>query len=491
MSNVLLIMRNFLITIFLSLFAVNLISAATYVPSNERPPAFPREFRGAWVACVYNIDWPSKPGLSAANQKAELVRLISRAAEYKLNAIIFQVRPNADAAYYSKYEPYSHWISGTMGKSSGYDPLAFCIQEAHKRGIEVHAWFNPFRALPNANMPASRNHVTRTHQREIKNFRTYKWLNPASGFARKRALDVMIDVAKRYDIDGIHIDDYFYPYPQVHKDGRPKQIFPDGKTPASRRHFVDAFVKDMYTSIKRVKPYLRVGISPFGIWKPGVPQGTTANISAYDHLAADSRKWLVNGWCDYLSPQLYWRINSEQSFTRLLTWWRGQSESTKFKRPVWPGLATDRVQSTTDPGRPASEMLNQVNLSRTIGNNWAGHVHWSMKSLMQNRGGVTTKLKGGAYVAPALAPPMSWIPSQAPAPPTATFSSQAGNTVARWPRVAGASKYTVQIRKGNQWHSIVVTYGNGATIQGRPDAIAVSAVNRIGLSSSPAVYTLR
>ena len=481
---------RFLLILLLTISA-QLSPAANYVPSNEQPPAFPREFRGAWVACVYNIDWPSKPGLSAATQKAELRNLIAKAAEYKLNAIIFQVRPNADAVYYSKYEPFSHWISGTMGKSSGYDPLAYCIAEAHRKGIEVHAWFNPFRALPNANMAASSKHVTRTNPSEIKKFRTYKWMNPASSFARQRALNVMLDVARRYDIDGIHIDDYFYPYPQVNKDGSPKQIFPDGKNPASRRYYVDAFVKQMYSSIKQVKPHLRVGISPFGIWKPGVPSGTTANINAYEHLAADSRKWLKNGWCDYLSPQLYWRVKSDQSFTKLLSWWRGESEGSPYKRPVWPGIATDRVMSTTDPGRPASEILNQVNLSRQIGNNWAGHVHWSMKSLMQNRGGVTTKLKGGAYVAPALIPPMSWVPSQATTSPKAQFSLKSGSTTITWPKVPGASKYTVQIRQANRWHSIIVTYGNGASIKGRPDAIAISSVTRTGITSKPAVYTFR
>lgn len=479
----------------LSLLALLLFTpltfAASYTQSNERPPAFPREFRGAWVACVYNIDWPSKPGLSASTQKAELRSLIAKAAEYKLNAIIFQVRPNADAVYYSKYEPYSPWISGTMGKSSGYDPLAFCITEAHKKGIEVHAWFNPFRALPNANMVTSRNHITRTNPGEIKRYKTYKWMNPASSFARQRALNVMLDVARRYDIDGIHIDDYFYPYPTLNANGTPKEIFPDGKTPAARRYYVDAFIKQMYTSIKQVKPYVRVGISPFGIWKPGTPRGTTANINAYEHLAADSRKWLKNGWCDYLSPQLYWRINSPQSYTKLLSWWRAESANSLSKRPVWPGLATTRVMSETDPGRPASEILNQVNLSRTIGRNWVGHIHWSIKSLMQNRGGVTSQLKGGAYMAPALVPPMPWIPSQATAPPIATFSPQAGYVEVGWQRVPGASKYTVQVRIGQRWQSIAVTYGNSFSVKGRPSSIAISSVNRLGAISPPAVYTLR
>jgi len=476
-----------LITLLLTTFS----QAASYVRSNEQPPAFPREFRGAWVACVYNIDWPSKPGLSASTQKAELRSLIEKAAQYKLNAIIFQVRPNADAVYYSRYEPYSHWISGKMGKSSGYDPLAYCISEAHKRGIEVHAWFNPFRALPSAKIPAASNHVTRTNPSEIRNFRSYKWMDPSSNFSRQRALNVMTDVARRYDVDGIHIDDYFYPYPELNKNKTPKQIFPDGKSPAQRRAYVDAFVRDMYTSIKQVKPYLRVGISPFGIWRPGVPAGTTANINAYEHLSADSRKWLVNGWCDYMSPQLYWRVNSEQSYTRLLSWWRQQSASSKFKRPVWPGIATDRVMSKTDPGRPASEIVNQVNLSRTIGRNWAGHCHWSMKSLLQNRAGTTTALQKGVYAAPALVPPMTWMHGQAPASPAISAKIGASSVSVSWNAVPGASKYAVQTRYGNQWYASAVTYARGATLGNRPSAIAVSAVDRYGNASKPTVITLR
>jgi len=482
---------RFLIILSLTALFSSLVHAASYVRSNEQPPAFPREFRGAWVACVYNIDWPSKPGLSASSQQAELRSLINKAAEYKLNAIIFQVRPNADAVYNSRYEPYSHWISGTMGRSSGYDPLAYCIAEAHKRGIEVHAWFNPFRALPNNKMPTSSNHVTRTNPSEIRNFRSYKWLDPSSNFARQRALSVMVDVARRYDVDGIHIDDYFYPYPELNSSGNPKQNFPDGKSPAQRRYFVDAFVKQMYTSIKQVKPHLRVGISPFGIWKPGVPSGTTANINAYEHLAADSRKWLINGWCDYMSPQLYWRINSQQSYTRLLSWWRQQSESSAAKRPVWPGIATDRVNSTTDPGRPASEIINQVNLSRTIGRNWAGHCHWSMKSLLQNRSGTTSSLQKGAYAAPALVPPMPWMNSQAPASPAISAKISGNSVNISWNSVPGASKYAVQTRYGSKWYASAVTYANGANLGSKPNAIAVYAVDRYGNASRPTVVTLR
>ena len=223
--------------------------------------------------------------------------ILDRMASLNMNAVIFQVRPHADALYRSSIEPWSPWLTGTMGKSPGYDPLEYCIAEGHRRGIEVHAWFNPFRALSNASMPVSSKHITRTHPSLIRNFKNYKWMDPSISTSRERALAVMLDVVRRYDVDGVHIDDYFYPYPDV-KNGRALQTFPDGKTSSQRRAAVDGFVKDMYRSVKKQKPWVRVGISPFGIWKPGVPAGVEAGINAYEHLAADSRKWLKNGCCD-------------------------------------------------------------------------------------------------------------------------------------------------------------------------------------------------
>lgn len=453
-----------------------------YRASHERAPVIPREFRGAWVACVYNIDWPSRKGLSRSAQQAELRRLLDKMASMRMNAVIFQIRPNADAVYYSGLEPASHWLSGTMGKSSGYDPLAYCIQQAHARGIEVHAWFNPFRALPNEKIPTSSKHVTRTHPSVIRKFKTYKWMDPSSSFTQERALSVILDVVKRYDIDGVHLDDYFYPYPDVDKNGRAKQPFPDGKTEAHRRVYVDRFVQGMYTRVKQAKPWVRVGISPFGIWRPGVPRGTTASIDAYHHLSADSRKWLAKGWCDYLSPQLYWRIKSEQSYTKLLSWWRAQG-----KRPVWPGIASARVNSTEDPGRRASEIVNQVSYSRTIGKNYVGHVFWSMKSLMNNRGGVSTAVANKFYQQPALVPPMPWISNQPPATPVVRASGTAGKTLVSWGALPGIKKYAVQVRYGNQWVLAAVATGTGLSIGGNPDAIAVSSVDRYGTTSPPRV----
>lgn len=472
------------LTIILLMALSGLLPAQSYAPSRERPPAVPREFRGAWSACVYNIDWPSRKGLSAASQQSELRSILNKMQSLNMNALIFQVRPNADAVYRSSLEPWSSWISGTMGRSPGYDPLDYCIREAHARGIEVHAWFNPFRALPNHSMPAASNHVTRTNPSVIRRFKSYSWMDPASSWTRNHALKVMMDVVRRYDIDGLHIDDYFYPYPDVNKDGTPKQIFPDGKSAAQRRGYVDSFVNNMYSSVKREKPWVRVGISPFGIWRPGVPSGTTARIDAYRHLAADSRKWLANGWCDYLSPQLYWRINSEQSFTRLLSWWRQQGQ-----RPVWPGVATSRISSSEDPGRTASEMVNQLNLTRTVDRNWVGHVHWSMKSLMQNRGGIGGALQKNFYREAALVPPMPWLSTKELTSPQVSAS---GTTVS-WSRVSGVSKYAVQARYGKTWRCLRVVSGNttSVSIPAGAGAIAVTAVDRFGTASAPGVVATR
>lgn len=475
-----------LILLFLSTFSI----AQNYRTSREKPPVVTREFRAAWVASVYNIDWPSKKGLSAAAQQSELRALLDQAGRLKLNAILFQVRPNGDALYKSNIEPWSHWLTGTMGKSPGYDPLAYCITQAHARGIEVHAWFNPFRALPSEGIPTDRNHITRTHPSVVKKFKSYQWMDPALSFTRNRALAVISDVTRRYDIDGVHIDDYFYPYPDLDKNDNPKKQFPDGKKPSQRRSYVDGFVSQMYSTVKKSKPWVRVGISPFGIWKPGVPAGTTASINAYEHLAADSRKWLQKGWCDYMSPQLYWRISSPQSYTKLLSWWRAQGQ-----RPVWPGIATARIKSSEDPGRPASEIVNQVNLSRSIGRNYAGHVHWSMKSLRQNRGGITSTLGKSTYTTPALVPPMPWISQKAPPSPSlkakSTSNGKAKSVLVQWSPVRGATKYAIQARYGKNWFTVKVlpASSQSVTISGIPDAIAISSVDRYGTTSSPSVVS--
>ena len=236
--------------------------------------------------------------------------------------------------------------------------------------------------------------------------------------------------------------------------------FSDGKSPAQRRAYIDGFVSSLYSSVKRQKSWVRVGISPFGIWRPGVPAGIEAGLDSYEQLAGDSRKWLKNGWVDYLAPQLYWRISPQkQSFPALLAWWRQQGS-----RPVWPGIATARINSSDDPGRPASEITNQIDLSRKIGKNWNGHIHWSAKSLVTNRGGIATKL-ASTYTQPAAIPPMTWLSSKAPAAPGVSASVQGANTIVRWQPDGNTAKVAVQARNGGTWRTARIAHvGAGQTI---------------------------
>lgn len=291
-----------------------------------------------------------------------------------------------------------------------------------------------------------------------------------------------MDVVNRYDVDGVHLDDYFYPYPE---GGR---VFPDGRDPATRRRIVDDFVERLYGDVKRAKPWVRVGISPFGIWRPGVPAGIEAGIDSYEQIGCDARKWLSKGWVDYLAPQLYWRDQPrKQSFSLLLNWWRQQGS-----RPVWPGIATTRIGSSEDPGRPASEITKQVDLSRSIGRNWAGHIHWSVKGLMQNRGGISTMLAKSEYAQPALVPPMPWLSQKVPNRPSVSAAGNGqGVRLSIESGDGSTARYAIQGRFGNRWAMLKVVSGGAKNvdISGTPEVLAVSAVDRFGNLSTPVVLS--
>jgi uncharacterized lipoprotein YddW (UPF0748 family) len=470
---------RFLIISLVSCLLATLSQAQPYAPVNDRPPALAREFRGAWIASIYNIDWPSSPGLSAGGQQAELRGILDKVAALKMNAVVFQVRPQCDAVYSSSMEPWSSSLTGTMGQSPGYDPLAYCIQQAHARGIEVHAWFNPFRALSNSSQKVAGNHVTRSMPHITKKFGTMVWCDPASEATRSRALNVILDVVRRYDIDGVHLDDYFYPYPSG------SLRFPDGKSPAERRSYVDGFVSNLYSAVKRQKSWVRVGISPFGIWRPGVPSGIEAGIDSYEQLAGDSRKWLKNGWVDYLAPQLYWRISPQkQSFPLLLSWWRQQGS-----RPVWPGIATERIGGSD--GRGAGEITSQIDISRKTGKNWNGHIHWSAKSLVKNQGGIATKL-ANTYTQPAAIPPMPWLSSKAPGSPGLSAAADGTTTVVRWQPDGNTAKIAIQAKIGGTWRTMKIVPGSSQSLTiPRADAVAATALDRFGNASPPKVLGLR
>lgn len=463
----------------------------TWRPARLNVPPPPQEFRAAWIATVHNLTWPSSPGLSAEAQRAQLVKLLDQAASLHLNAVILQVRPAGDALYASKLEPWSAVLTGRQGVSPGYDPLAFAIQEAHRRGLELHAWFNPFRASAGKGAAAA-NHVSRRHPEWMRPFAGQVWMDPGEPGARAHTLAVMRDVLQRYDVDGIHIDDYFYPYPVRDAAGNKKNIpFPDeatwrryGRNQSRddwRRENINRFVHDFYQMAKSTRPLARVGVSPFGIWRPGAPPGIEARMDSVADIYADSRLWLQRGWCDYFSPQLYWRIQPRaQSFSALLDWWRAQSSH----RPVWPGIAADRVNSSEDPGRPASEIVAQVNLSRRGGS--PGAVLWSMKSLSANRGGVGSQLLRGPYAQRALTPPFPWLGRGAPGEPGEARAESTPKGVRVWwrnTRDGGIRWWAVQARRGGVWslEAVVLSSENSVILPPGADAVAVRAVSGAGI----------
>ncbi|MBL8087932.1 MAG: family 10 glycosylhydrolase [Chthonomonas sp.] len=394
--------------------------------SQTPEPTIPREFRGVWVATVDNIDWPTKRGLSTADQKAELLKIVETAYNLRLNAIVFQVRPSADAMYKSALEPWSIYLNGADGKAPNpaWDPLEFIIAECHKRGMELHAWFNPYRAWhPAAKADPSAGHIAKMHPEVVRDYGTFMWMDPSEPFVQQRSYDVMIDVVKRYDVDGIHIDDYFYPYPV--RDADKKLVdFPDAKNFDAyqssggklnkgdwRRKQVDDFIQRLYTGIHKTKRHVQFGISPFGIYRPGVPEGTSAGIDQYDALYADCLKWLQNGWMDYMTPQLYWPIGQKlQSYPVLLKWWL---ENNTKGRHLIPGNYTGQIGS--DASWPVSEIENQIDLTRKAGAE--GNIHFSMKVFTRNAKGVNDALRSGKYADRALPPASPWLSGGAvPAP---------------------------------------------------------------------------
>jgi uncharacterized lipoprotein YddW (UPF0748 family) len=501
--------------IFLSvlLLGANVPAQSQQIPTHKQnlnPPAPLREFRGAWIATVANIDWPSRPGLTTEQQKAELIAILDRAVKLKLNAIIFQVRPAADALYRSPYEPWSEYLTGQMGKAPApnYDPLAFAVEEAHKRGIEFHAWFNPFRAYhADAKSEIAPNHISKTQPQLVKRYGNYLWLDPGEKVARDHSLKVMMDVVRRYDIDGVHIDDYFYPYPL--QDEQKKNIdFPDepswqkylrsgGKLNRSdwRRENINTFIQSLYKSVKAEKPWVKVGISPFGIWQPGYPKQTTntykgQTFNAHDQLYADSRKWLVNGWLDYLSPQLYWKIEqTQQSYPVLLNWWLEQNTS---GRHIWSGLYTSRVNNDISQGWDANEILYQIKVTRGF-LGAGGNIHFSMKPLMQNRGGLSDSLATQLYAKPALVPASPWLNKTSPGKPELTIrrDSRSGRIQLGWKPTGSqkASLWVVQTRTGNEWTTNILPAGQTSYVpeQTQVNAAAVSAVTRYGIQGTSAV----
>ncbi len=475
------------------LFAANSNSPA---PVTVFPPPPPREFRAAWIATVGNIDWPSKPGLPVAQQKLELISLLDRAAQLHFNAVFFQVRPVSDALYASTIEPWSEYLMGRQGQAPlpFYDPLTFAIAEAHKRGLELHAWFNPFRAAhPDAKSPPAPNHITRTHPELVHRYGSQTILDPGEPATQARALAVMLDVVKRYDVDGVVLDDYFYPYPDKDRNGRDLD-FPDNaswqKYGANsglsrddwRRENVNRFVQKLSLSIKTAKPWVQFGISPFGIWRAQNPP-QIRGLDAYQKIFADSRKWLANGWVDYLSPQLYWPIAShDQSFSALLNWWRAQNPQ---GRHLWPALADSSVGGKFSN----TEIFNQVQLVRAQAD--PGVVHYHLRNVLDNP--KLANVVRTQYVRPALVPASPWLDATPPAPPKLTVGTWWKSQHVQWRDGLGkpARWWVLQTRTNGIWTTQILPAGQTDIYLDTfgADAIAIRSADRLGNLSAPTVWT--
>jgi uncharacterized lipoprotein YddW (UPF0748 family) len=458
-----------------------------------------REFRGAWIATVANIDWPSKEGLSVAEQKRELVRLLDLAAELNLNAVIFQVRPACDAIYASALEPWSEYLTGKMGQAPqpAYDPLAFAVDEAHRRGLELHAWFNPYRAShPTMKGSFSDTHISRTHPELVRKYGEYLWLDPGEPGAVAHNLEVILDVVRRYDVDAVHFDDYFYPYPVNDETGK-RLGFPDdsswqkyveglrGKPPLARddwrRANVDRFLERVYMAIHEEKPWVKFGVSPFGIYRPGHPP-TIQGFDAYANLYADALSWIQSGSVDYLSPQLYWPIDQKaQSYPVLLAWWSGQNP---HRRHIWPGNFTSRVDDGSTTEWTAEEIVRQIELTRDqpgVG----GNVHFSIKALAADRDGLATKLRDGPYSKPALVPASPWLDDDGgpTPPPQLSWVSRDSDRLLMAELPGGQRPWlwvVRELRRGD-WTTRIVPGHTQEIADVAADEIVVSAVNRVGI----------
>jgi len=410
------------------IYALLAVAMVLESSSPEPLPPLDREFRAVWIATVDNIDWPSKPGLPMAQQKQEMLKILDVCVANRLNAVIFQARPSADALYRSKFEPWSWFLSGEQGKApdGDWDPLEFVVDEGHRRGLEVHVWCNPYRAVhPAQKGGLHESHLSRTDPAIVKTYGTYQWMDPGEPKVQQRSFDVFMDLVERYDIDGLHIDDYFYPY-RV-KDAAGNFVdFPDqpsydryrqagGKLVRDdwRRKNVDDFIDRVYRGIKERKRWVKFGISPFGIYRPGVPEGIQAGVDQYAHLYADALKWYRLGWCDYFTPQLYWPIKqTPQSYPVLLNWWVEQNAA---KRHLWPGNYTSRLNPKDGNWAP-TELVDQIKLTRESGSA-PGNVHFSMKAFVNDWNGINNALRSGVYRDPALIPASPWLGDGVPKAP--------------------------------------------------------------------------
>ena len=423
------------------------------------PDAPKRQLRANWVASVVNIDWPSRPGLTVAEQKAELVGWYDEAAARGLNAVVLQVRPTADAFWPSPHEPWSKYLTGTQGEHPGYDPLAFAVDEAHARNLQLHAWFNPYRVSMDTDRDALvPDHPGRVHPEWVEAYGGKLYYNPGIPAVRRFVEDAIMDAVTRYDVDGVHFDDYFYPYPSGTAE------FPDDDTFATygdgfedradwRRDNIDRLVSELDSRIHDAKPWVRFGVSPFAVWRNQAtdPEGsaTTAGAETYDDLYADTRRWVREEWIDYVAPQVYWNIGfAPAAYDVLVPWWSEQVAGTDVA--LYVGQATYKVgTSTQDPAwSDPEEMTRHLDLNRDHPE-VAGDIYFSAKDVRANRLGGMDIVQADHYRHPALVPVAEDVRGHGPRAPKGLRATGSGEGVSLTWR-GDATSYAVYRFEGHQ-----------------------------------------
>ncbi|MCM3290860.1 family 10 glycosylhydrolase [Paenibacillus sp. MER 180] len=421
-----------------------------------------RQLRAAWIASVVNIDWPREGVVTEREQKQDFVNLLNELETAGMNAIVMQIKPTADAFYPSKYAPWSEWLTGVQGKDPGYNPLQFMIDEAHKRNMEFHAWFNPYRVSmqPDINKLVP-NHPARLHPDWVVSYGGKLYFNPGVPEAKQFVMDSIMEVVNNYDIDAVHFDDYFYPYKV---DG---VEFPDRATYQQygagfsditdwRRNNVNTFIEELSKEMKQAKPYMKFGISPFGVWRNKVtdPTGsdTTAGVQNYDDLYADTRLWIQKGWIDYITPQIYWYFGfTPAAFEKLVDWWVKETEGTHTQ--LYIGHADYKVN---DPNTPAwlnpDELPNQLKYLLNF-DTVKGSMHFSTVDILNNPLGLKDRLSGDSYRYKALVPEMPWLPANTPSAPKLTTAHVTDKGVhLSWEEVTNSSAayYVIYRAEGSE-----------------------------------------
>ncbi len=488
-------------SIFLSACSSSKKTTTTTSTTIQQSPTADREFRAAWVATVANINWPSKRGLSTQEQQAETITLLDFLQSHHFNAVIFQVRPQADALYRSTLEPWSYYLTGEQGKAPDpyYDPLEFWVRAAHERGMELHVWLNPYRAHHTVGGPVTDSSIVKRKPELVVKLKqgSYWWFDPAKQGTQDHGVAVVMDIVKRYDIDGVHFDDYFYPYPEYNLG----EDFPDEESWKAytagggtlsrgdwRRQSVNQFIERLYKTIKAEKKYVKFGLSPFGIYRPGHP-ASIEGFDQYDKLYADAWLWWNKGWVDYFAPQLYWPISRiPLSFPVLLGWWAQENDK---GRHLWPGISVGRDTGT----RNTTEIINEIMVTRGMLPKGSGVIHWSISSLTRNPA-LSQALLDGPYKREALVPASNWLDDKAPAMPGVQMAAAGDSLSVSWthPDEKDVFRWVVYYQYGkNKWDYVILNQGSNNIklkliaddkTKAALNQIAVTAVDRSGNESN-------